>query len=45
MYTKQQAEEAIQARKDGVWDNPQLVRLGPLMTIDEDIQRINKLIW
>lgn len=32
MYTPLQAIEAIKARIDGVWDNPQLVKLGDLHT-------------
>lgn len=44
MFNKKQAEEAIHARKNGIWDNPQLKKIGSL-NVDEtiDIQRINDL--
>jgi glutaredoxin len=43
-FTKEQAAEAIQARKQGVWDNKQLRRLGALMPdAQKDIERIERL--
>lgn len=44
MYNEEQAKEAIQSRINGVWDNPQLKKLGSL-NVDKtiDIQRINDL--
>jgi hypothetical protein len=44
IFTKEQAAEAIQARKQGIWDNAQLMRLGALMTSPEkDIERIQRM--
>lgn len=41
MYTPEQAIEAIKARINGEWDNPQLVKLGALMPDTlADIQHI-----
>lgn len=39
-YTPAQAIAAINARTNGVWDNAQLVRLGPLGMYKDDVQRI-----
>jgi hypothetical protein len=40
-FTTSQALQAIKARLDGVWDNEQLVKLGPLSNNRlEDIRRI-----
>lgn len=40
-YTPGEAVSAIRARLDGVWDDPQLEKLGPLMTDSlEDVRRI-----
>lgn len=43
-YTPEQALEAIEARRNGEWDNKELLKLGPLR-IDalSDFQRISEL--
>lgn len=40
--TTTEAREAIKARIAGVWDNPSLVKLGPLLTTAEDLTRIKR---
>jgi len=39
-YSSPEALEAIRARLDGVFDDPQLIRLGPLGDTTDDIRRI-----
>lgn len=41
IYNAKQAIEAMKARRDGVWDNKELKKLGPLSSIiREDFYRI-----
>lgn len=43
LFTESQAVEAITARRDGEFDNPQLLKLGALTNLEDDIKRIQQL--